>query len=231
MLGVYNYTVILTYLSIISASIGILVSLHGDGHPFFGVFFLLLSGLFDAFDGRVARCKKDRTDIEKNYGIQIDSLSDIVAFGVLPICIGDAMVRSMSDLSDIPFTVSDEGRTIVYPLLFFAVSIFYVTAALIRLAWFNVTEEERQKKEAGARKIYQGLPVTSAAIIFPTALLLQFLSMRDLTLLYYGCLAVTGLLFISKIPILKPGLRGILIMVGIGAAEFAMLIYALFFIN
>ena len=55
MIGVYNYTVVLTYLSLLSASSGIMVSLWGKGHPFIGIFFLLLCGLFDAFDGKVAR--------------------------------------------------------------------------------------------------------------------------------------------------------------------------------
>ena len=93
MIGVYDYTVVLTYLSLISGLIGIIACLHGIGHPFVGIFFLLLSGLCDTFDGRVARRKQDRTELEKSYGIQIDSLADLVAFGVLPGCIGIAMLR------------------------------------------------------------------------------------------------------------------------------------------
>ena len=41
MIGVYDYTVILTYLSALSAGIGIIVSLNGTGHPYYGTFFLL----------------------------------------------------------------------------------------------------------------------------------------------------------------------------------------------
>ena len=84
MLGFYNYTVWLTYGSLVSAVIGIFVSLAGHGHPYIGAIFLLISGLCDAFDGMIARTKTDRTEQEKQYGIQIDSLSDLVAFGVLP---------------------------------------------------------------------------------------------------------------------------------------------------
>ena len=94
MLGFYDYTVLLTYLSLVSAGTGIVVSLSGGGHPFIGVFLLLFCGLCDAFDGKVARTKKNRTDMERRYGIQIDSLSDLVAFGVLPACIGIAMLRT-----------------------------------------------------------------------------------------------------------------------------------------
>lgn len=55
MIGFYNYTVWLTYLSLISAGTGIMISLYSHAHPFIGVFFLLVSGLCDAFDGKVAR--------------------------------------------------------------------------------------------------------------------------------------------------------------------------------
>ena len=39
MIGVYDYTVILTYLSLLSAGAGIFVSLSGGGHPYLGIFF------------------------------------------------------------------------------------------------------------------------------------------------------------------------------------------------
>ena len=93
MIGFYDYTVILTYLSLLSGASGIIVCLNGIGHPYLGMFFLLFSGLCDTFDGKVARSKKNRTSQEKLFGIQIDSLSDLVAFGVLPACIGIAMLR------------------------------------------------------------------------------------------------------------------------------------------
>ena len=92
MIGIFDYTVILTYLSLLSAGTGIIVSLHGNGHPYWGVFFLLICGICDLFDGKVARTKKNRTEMERNFGIQIDSLSDMVAFGVLPACIGVSLL-------------------------------------------------------------------------------------------------------------------------------------------
>ena len=82
MIGFFDYTTILTYASLVSAIMGIVFSLSGAGHPFIGSFFLLFCGLCDAFDGKVARTKSNRTEREKNYGIQIDSLTDIIAFGV-----------------------------------------------------------------------------------------------------------------------------------------------------
>ena len=46
----------------------------------------------------------------------------------------------------------------------------YVLCALIRLAWFNVDEEERQNRESGSRSVYYGLPVTMSALILPVTM-------------------------------------------------------------
>lgn len=230
MLGFYDYTVILTYLSAVSASIGIFVSLQGNGHPYMGVFFLMVCGLCDAFDGKVARMKKDRTEAEKKFGIQIDSLSDLIAFGVLPACIGNAMIRVSPKIPEIPRVRlhSDVGAPLTTFL--FLVLILYVLAALIRLAYFNVMEEERQQKEAGVRKSYDGLPVTSSSLIFPSVMLIQFLTETDITPIYFIAIFITGCLFVSNIKIPKPGMRGILIMIGIGAVEFAILAFEWFWV-
>ncbi|MBQ7520590.1 MAG: CDP-alcohol phosphatidyltransferase family protein, partial [Clostridia bacterium] len=59
MIGFYDYTVWLTYLSLISGVVGIFVAQAGPGHPYIAAIFLLFSGLCDAFDGIVARTKKD----------------------------------------------------------------------------------------------------------------------------------------------------------------------------
>ena len=227
MIGVFDYTVWLTYLSLISAVLGIIVSLQQSGHPYIGVFFLLFCGLCDAFDGKVARTKKNRTDFEKKYGVQIDSLSDLVAFGILPACIGNAMIRVCPTISEIPSIHKDERFTFPAVILLYVIMILYALAALIRLAYFNVTEEERQKVENEGRKYFTGLPVTSAALIFPTVLLFQYLIPRDITLVYFGVMILTAFLFVSKIQVKKPGLRGILMMVAIGVVEFIILVFTL----
>ncbi|MBR7187869.1 MAG: CDP-alcohol phosphatidyltransferase family protein [Clostridia bacterium] len=224
MIGFYDYTVILTYLSLLSATTGIVVALSGGGHPYYGCFFLLFSGLCDAFDGKVARTKKARTRTEMNFGIQIDSLSDLVAFGVLPACIGTALIRVSPLINAALMGISIPWHIAAGKLCLHAVLVLYVLTAMIRLAYFNVTEQERQTTETGARTDYLGLPVTSAALIFPFVLLLQYILPADITLFYLGTAVLTGLLFISPFHVRKPGLRGILVMVGIGAVEFLLLL-------
>jgi len=222
MIGFYNYTVILTYASLLSAGLGILVSLQGEGHPYAGTFFLLFCGLCDAFDGKVARMKKDRSEEECKFGIQIDSLCDLVSFGVLPAVIGAALMWK-SDIADIPkLHTGTDG--FVTPALCIIIMVTYILVAMIRLAYFNVMEEKRQSEEGGVRKVYEGLPVTSAALIFPLIMLLQFLTPKDLTALYFAGLVVVGALFVSKISVKKPDNKGLCRLIIIGAIEFLLLI-------
>ena len=119
MLGVYDYTVILTYISLLVSVGGMFFSV--TGHLRLAVLCLAVSGLCDMFDGKIARTKKDRTEDEKRFGIQIDSLCDIVCFGVGPAILCYCMgMRSITGI---------------------IILMFFVLAGLIRLAWFNVTEE------------------------------------------------------------------------------------------
>ena len=228
MIGFYDYTVVLTYLSMLSATSGIMLCLNDIGHPYLGMFFLMFCGLCDAFDGKVARTKKNRTDQMKHFGIQIDSLSDLVAFGVLPACIGIAMLRSSIEFSIFPdfkfLHLADKSAVI--KVILTVIAVFYALAAMIRLAFFNVLEEERQKAEGGGvNKTYIGLPVTSAALVFPTILLIHIFCSADLTLLYFIFLAIVGFLFVSEIQIKKPTTRGVLIMIAIGLIEAAALAF------
>ena len=119
LLGFYDYTVVLTYMSLLSAGIGIFVSLYGEGHPYLGIFCLMFCGWCDAIDVKVARTKKNRTESEIKFGIQIDSLSDLVAFGVLPACIGDAMIRVSPTINELPRAVEDGRFSLSLTVLLF----------------------------------------------------------------------------------------------------------------
>ena len=229
MIGYYDYTVVLTYLSMLSATTGVMLCLNDIGHPYLGMFFLMFCGLCDAFDGKVARTKKNRTDSMKKFGIQIDSLSDLVAFGVLPACIGIAMLRSSIEFLTFPHLkflhqhLADKSTII--KIILTVIAVFYALAAMVRLAYFNVIEEERQETETGVRKTYIGLPVTSSALVFPTILLIHIFCSADLTLLYFLFLAIVGFLFVSDIQVKKPTTKGILVMISIGIVEAAALAF------
>ncbi len=225
MIGYFDYTVLLTYGSLISAVLGILICMDGQGHPFIGVFFLMISGLCDAFDGKVARTKKNRTISEQRYGVQIDSLADLVAFGVLPACIGNSMLRVLPSLPEVSraHVTRMAGRPFVS--IFYAIMVLYVLTALIRLAYFNVEEETRNDNHEGSRQYYTGLPVTSASLIFPMLLSLQFITPFDITAFYFVTMLIVSVLFVMPIAVKKPGTKAILVMVGVGACVFISMLW------
>ena len=84
---------------------------------------------------------------------------------------------------------------------------------------------ERQKEESGVRKTYTGLPVTSSSLIFPSIMLIHYILDRDITPIYLAVMLVTAFAFLAKFRIPKPGLRGILIMIGIGLGECGILLF------
>ena len=181
-IGFYNYTVILTYISLFSSLAGMKCAL--DGRPGIAICCLVFSGICDMFDGVVARSKKNRTVDEKNFGIQLDSLCDVVCFGVFP-----AVFLYFSGINTI-------GGIVIL--------MFYVLCAVIRLAFFNVLEAKRQMNESGCAKGYRGLPVTSAAIILPFFYLVgMLLPAHVMTIIYYILPAVTGVLFITDFRVPK----------------------------
>lgn len=196
MLGFYNYTVILTYTSLISSVVGIVFAF--ENNIFGAVTCLLLSGFCDMFDGKVAKTMK-RTTEEKKFGIQIDSLSDLVAFGVLPAVIG-----------------YNVGLNNWWGI---GIMSIFILAALIRLAYFNVLEEERQKKTDERRKEYLGLPVTCDALIVPLVYAFRGLLADKFYLLFAIVLLVTSFLFLFKFKVKKPTIKGMIIMTIVGIIE------------
>ena len=183
LIGFYDYTVILTYISVISAVVGMIFAHQGS----FGgaMLCLFLSGFCDAFDGTVARSKKNRTEDEKAFGIQLDSLCDVVSFGVAP-----AFACYCMGVNSVP------GMVILC---------VYVVCAVIRLAFFNVQEAKRQQVESGSNKYYRGLPVTTSALIFPVYYLLKsLLPGRIFVMGLYILAALTAFLFVLDFRVNKP---------------------------
>lgn len=101
---------------------------------------------------------------------------------------------------------------------------FYTLCGLIRLAYFNVLEEERQKLETTGRKYYTGLPITSAALIFPLAFVATNHYLLDNRLILITTLALTAVAFVLPIRIKKPYFAGKLVMVFTGLVEFVILL-------
>ncbi|MBT4763145.1 MAG: CDP-diacylglycerol--serine O-phosphatidyltransferase [Bdellovibrionaceae bacterium] len=105
---------------------------------------IVAAAVFDLLDGRVARM----TNSESEFGAQYDSLCDLISFGMAP-----AVLLFLWSLQDF-------GR------LGWLASFFYVACGGLRLARFNVTQNEEEDKS-----YFQGLPIPMAAGIVASAVL------------------------------------------------------------
>lgn len=193
-LGFYSYTVILTYIGLLSSVYGMTKAIEGRFR--IAIACLVVSGICDMLDGKVARSKKDRTEDEKTFGIQIDSLCDLVCFCVFPAFLGYGLgLRGFWGTS--------------------AMCLF-VLAGVIRLGYFNVMEQKRQSQTTEARKYYQGLPVTSIAIIFPIIYLLRpYLGPVAYLRVLIAVMLLVAILNISNIKVKKPGNREIALFIAL----------------
>lgn len=181
-IGFYDYTVILTYLSLVSSVCGIILA--SQGRFTWAVACLVLSGVCDGFDGTVARSKKNRTEDEKAFGIQIDSLCDVISFGLFPALLC--------------FFLGVDG--VVGILILCA----YCLCAVIRLGFFNVMESKRQQVESGSAKYYRGMPVTTISMILPPLYLISFLMDRSVfAIVLHVLMALLAVLFILDVRVKK----------------------------
>lgn len=184
-IGKYNKSVILTYIGIAFAFLGMAFTQEGQSAA--AMVCLILAGICDLFDGVVARrCKRD--EAAKEFGVQIDSLADVVSFLALPAVLG---LRLMSGMG-----------AVRYPVI-----LGYILCGVIRLAWFNTSAAAE-----GVRSHYDGLPVTYCALIFP--ILWVFLGFMGgvpgafpMAVIWAAAYAVTAVLFILNVKVPKP--RGI----------------------
>ena len=204
LIGVYDYTVILTLLSLAAAVVGMTRAMQD--HFRWALFLLALCGLFDTFDGKVARTKKNRTDAEKLYGIQLDSLVDVISFGVFPVMLCHLM-----------------GMRTVGDIVLLAV---YAACGVTRLAYFNVLETDRQMNPTGEEKVFHGLPITSISVILPLTFLASFLiSSIDFVVILRAVMAVTALLFVLNFKMKKPKnwhIAVLILIVGLASAAIVL---------
>ena len=177
-IGFYDLSVLLTYVGIAFSVIGICMAFRDE--LAISMVCLIIAGFCDMTDGTVARSFKDRTEDEKTFGIQMDSLADAVSFVVLPVAI------SLGMGNDGPVSI--------------AIYAFYVLAGLIRLGYFNVLASKSEIK------YYTGLPVTTASLVFPLIWIAHhFMNDPWAAVIFSVVMVPMALLFISRIRLNKLG--------------------------
>ncbi len=183
----FKKSVLLTYLGVIFAVISMYfaftkMAFAEVNYMRYSLVFLVLSGICDMFDGKVARMCK-RTPEEKEFGVQIDSLADTVSFVVLPVVI--MLSLGMNSIFEV----------VVYSL--------FILCGISRLGYFNC-----HASLEGPVKFYNGLPVTSTAIFYPILGLLHGIVPESVfEIIYIVATIIIALLFVVRIKI--PKLKGI----------------------
>lgn len=104
---------------------------------------ILVACVFDMLDGKVARA----TGSESKFGLQYDSLSDAISFGVAP------------SLLSYRFVLQEYGR------LGFLAAFLFLACGVLRLARFNIQADTIQKRQ------FLGLPIPAAALMVSSSLL------------------------------------------------------------
>ena len=185
-IGKWNKSVILTYIGVTLSIIGIFICFSEIERSLnYALTCLVLVGICDMLDGTVARkCK--RTTEEKAFGMQLDSLADVVDFIALPTAI---FMKS--------------GLTAWYQVIVIAM---FAICGVARLAHFNITTENNNKP----MKYYEGLPVTVTALVFSLSYLLYFLIpieiFKIIITVFILCVAILNIA--KNVKIKKPNIKG-----------------------
>lgn len=180
-IGVYRKCDWVTMTGTSSAIVGILLA--SNGKTMYAVFCLIFSAICDAFDGVVARKFRSLKDYEI-YGIELDSLNDAIAFGVLPMMIVQNLVTKSIYLD--------------------IISVFFCIAGVIRLAYFNMLSALKK----GTGKEFIGMPITCSAIIIPLVYFITFIIGKEYRdIIFTLTLLITGILFITPIKLKKLSTR------------------------
>ncbi len=176
--GLYILPNLFTTANLFAGFLGLLWAVEGEF--IHAALAILVSGICDGLDGKVARMTKGGS----SFGVQMDSLADLIAFGTTP-----SILVYM-------------WQTQIYGRLGIALSFLFVACGALRLARFNVSSLSNVKS---SKKHFQGLPIPAAAclistlIIFSTYLPQTFIT----TYLPPFCLALllaTSLLMVSRVP-------------------------------
>jgi len=134
-------------------------------HYFYGAVAILLAAIFDVLDGKVARL----AGATSKFGIQYDSLADLVSFGIAPAVLAFSWALR-------PF-----GR------LGWVAAFLFVVCGAVRLARFNVLAA------VGDTKYFKGLPIPAAASMVSLVILLY---LRLIETGWIKDIVVLGMIFV-----------------------------------
>ena len=176
--GIHIVPNVLTLLGLLSGLLAIRYGFEDNWH--YAVSFILGAAFLDFFDGYAARSLGGGS----RFGGELDSLSDFISFGLAPPLL--IFLWGFSSFSYSWFVVS-----------------FYVVCAALRLARFNVSQDDELSSNRKVRRYYfRGLPTPGAAIfcLVPLMVFFHFGSAYAAPSWLIACLLIgCGLLMVSSL--------------------------------
>ncbi len=151
-------------------------------------YMVVLAMFADMLDGRLARMSQSTS----SFGGQLDSLCDLISFGVAPAFIMLRLVESELQLHEI------FCGDLIHRFIWLA-ALVYFSCAAIRLARFNVENDENEV----AHMSFVGLPSPGAAGVVISLIVFQQERVPDFDLLVYALPLATlgvGILMVSRVP-------------------------------
>lgn len=163
---------ICSLLGLLSAVIGIYFAIQGNFEA--AIIGVLWAVLFDWYDGIIARRLKGRTKVQGDFGAQLDSMIDIVSFGILPAII----LLSLGD----------------YNIWFLPGAFVIIAASAIRLTYFNVYG-------LIDTKTYKGFPLDNNVLILALVFVFEsFFEPSIFAIIIYALMMLFSVLNLSSIP-------------------------------
>jgi CDP-diacylglycerol--serine O-phosphatidyltransferase len=148
----------LTLINLFLGSFAIIIAFKGQ-NEYNAAWLIILAAFFDLLDGWTARL----LDAKSEFGKQLDSLADVVSFGVAPAILLFnwlyMVLTKLSKLSTFEMSSASLGQNILL-----LCSLLYALAVAIRLARFNISESTGRQ--------FKGLPTPAAALIIAAIWLL-----------------------------------------------------------
>lgn len=190
-IGFFSVANTITVCGLISSVISCFLAANGNYK--LAIYMMFIACLCDTFDGRIARSTANRTDAQKYYGVQLDSLCDVVSFGVTPCFI--AFSFGFDGIIDV----------IIYSI--------FIACGATRLAYFNTLANMNPNKP---NKGFRGVPIPMSTFVITILFVLAAFIPASICVWFFriGLLAL-AIAFVLNIKIKKPNLKTAVTLIGI----------------
>lgn len=184
-----NIPNIITLCNLLSGCVACFLAINNDNYMVFSAYFILLAAVFDFFDGFAARALKAYSELGK----QLDSLADLISFGIAPAAIMSMLIRKNLNITGVL-----EFSDMVVSLIFLIFIPFILTAfSALRLAKFNI--DTRQTSS------FIGMPTPANALFIVSLVFMSAWGDVDsINMIFLSTTGLVSIVFINSYLLVSP---------------------------